>query len=1076
MTSSSTRAGASLRSARVPTPRAWPALRSSLVALGLALGARGAAAQPTEVNLDRGPTAELYVRKRPPVPEAPVLSDELKKLLDGATAKRDEKRLEAIALLREFLSGEPEGATRADGMFKLAELLWEEARRTYLIAMDGYERDLEACKLATRDCTTPPEEPRIKLGESEELYKDLLDAFPDYRRADLVRYLIGFAAKEGGREAEAMAQFQAVIELYPDSPLYGDAWMMVGEHHFAAAEWDKARAAYENILDDPSSATYDLAMFKSAWCDWKLGDPDRAALRFKTVLDLAVEAETSGNAAQQRRRAGLRDEALEYLVVVFTEDRRISAKEVFDFLASIGGERYSRDVLIKVADAYVGQAEYDRAVDTFAFLIALEPESLSAASWQRRVIETWISALDTPEALGAIKTLVDAYGPDSPWAKAQRNRDGLARSLAASEELVRRTAKNLHAEAQAREKASKPPKRPDDPDAAYEARYRAFLDKQGLTGAYQQAAAGYDQYLRGFAAAPAAAELRFYRAQVLFFKLFQYEAAGDEFLAVGKSAPVGNFHKDALMGAMAAFERARPADTAGRRELVLVDKKFAEAVDLYATLFPADPALVDVIFKNGQRFFDYGDYDEAIKRFGVIVTRYPDHPDAGAAGDRILAALAKAEDYENIEDWARRLKGAKAFATPEQQARLDRLIVESIGHSGEKYAEAGKFEQAASFYLRIPKEFPRHALAPASMAKAAELYKKAKQPEQAADIYLELARTYKDSDQAAPAAFAAGRLQEEIAYFAEAAAAYELVVKEFGGSSQAATALYNAGVLRQALGQNDQAIAHYTEYAKRFKDRDDAAEVAFRIGVVYETAGEDGRAEQAFRTYAASHKDVPRRQIEAHVRAARTALRLGQNKRAAESLEAALKLWRRIDGKDRPAARPWAAEARYYQGELLFKEYEAVALEVKPKLLEKTLKKKSDLLGKAQGVYLSVIDYEDLKWATASLYRVGQIYDGFGEALRTAPTPKGLTPAEADAYREALDSYVIDIEEKAIDLFSTGYQKAIQMQVYDGYTKKIREALGRLAGNQYPPERESRGEERFGDRPLDDELVEGIDR
>ena len=96
-----------------------------------------------------------------------------------------------------------------------------------------------------------------------------------------------FAAKEAGREAEAMAQFQAVIEGYPDSPLWGDAWMMIGEHHFAVGAWAEARAAYENILGDPDSATYDLAMFKSAWCDWKLGDPDRAAQRFIANLVVA---------------------------------------------------------------------------------------------------------------------------------------------------------------------------------------------------------------------------------------------------------------------------------------------------------------------------------------------------------------------------------------------------------------------------------------------------------------------------------------------------------------------------------------------------------------------------------------------------------------------------------------------------------------------------------------------------------------------------------------------------------------------------------------------------------------------
>lgn len=1041
--------------------------------LGLAAPA---AAQVSEVNLDRGPTSELYLRKRPPVPEAPVLDPELKKLLESTVTRRDNARLEAIGLLREFLDGNPEGDARADGLFKLAELLWEEARRTYLLKMEAFERDLERCKQSPDRCAADPEEPRIDLKESEQLYTQILDGYPNFRRSDLVLYLVGFAAKEDGREDEAMARFQAVIERFPQSPLYGDAWMMVGEHHFAAGAWDKARESYQNILGDKSAATYDLALFKTAWCDWKLGDVDTAAKRFKEVLDLAVEADRSGTASQQRRRAGLRDEALEYLVIVFTEDRAISAKEVFDFLASIGGERYSRDVLIKVADAYLAQAEYDRAVDTYKFLIAMEPEALGAAAWQRQIVETWAAALDQPESLAAAKVLVDTYGPGSAWSKTQRNRDGLTRSLAASEELLRTLAKNLHADAQFRERAAKPPKRPTNPTAADEAKYRAFLEKNGLVAAYRQASAGYGLYLQAFGEGEGAAELRFFRAQILLLKLGEHEAAGDEFLAVGKTAPVGKYHKDALLAAMAAFEKARPPDTAGKRELTEVDKKFAAAVDLYATLFPADPELVGVIFKNGQRFYDYGNYDEAIKRFGLIVTRYPDHEDAGPAGDRILAALGKAEDYENIEDWARRLKSAKAFASKDEQERLDRLIVEAIGKSGEKYAGLGKYDQAAGFYLRVPKEFPKHKLAAPSMMNAGVMYEKAKEPEKAADVYLELASSYKGTPEAEKAAFAAGQVYERVAYFDRAAEAYEVVVRDFESSKNAPDALYNAGVLRQALGEHGKAIKHYQDYAKRYADRKDAPEVAFRIGVVYEDAGDDGHADQAYRAYAKAYRDVPRRVIEAHVRAARTSMRLGQWKRAADELEAVAKQWKKMDPKDRPAGRPWAAEGRYLQGELVLREYDKVGLDVKPKLLEKTLKKKSELLGKAQAIYLSVVDLEDLKWATASLYRVGQIYDSFAEALRTAPTPGGLTPAEGDAYREALDGYVLDIEEKAIELYAAGYGKAIQMQVYDAYTKKIREALGRLSATKYPPERESRADVRSGDRPLAVDLVEEIVR
>lgn len=1031
--------------------------------------------QAQELDVQRGPAAELYIRKRPPAPEAPVLSADLKKLLASTEKRRDDKRLEAIGLLRSFLGSNPTGEARADGMFKLAELLWEEARRIYLVRMDDYGRVLEKCAQKKTACN-PPKEPRIELREAEALYRELHDRFPKFRRMDLVTYLIGFAAKEDGREDEAMARFQEVIDKHPGSPLFGDAWMMVGEHYFADAQWQKAIDAYAHIPD--TAPTSDLSTFKTAWCYWKLGQSEQAAKDFKRVLDKAVEAERTGTAAQKRRSASLRDEALEYLVVVFTEDRSISAQEVFDFLASIGGERYSRDVMIKVAESYAGQAEWERSNEAYRFLIKMEPASIKAADYQREIVQNWTSALDVERAQDEIKILLASFGPNTAWAKEQKNRDALARSLDTTEQLVRVTATNIHGEAQRREKLARLPK-PKDGCAT------APIPNQELAALYTKATDAYELYLSAFAQSKAAAEkaieLRYYRADILCFKLAKVEQAGDEYLAVGKSAPVGKLHKDALLNAMAAFEAARPKDTVGRRQLHPVDKKFGEAIDLYATLFPADPTLVGVIFKNGQMFYDYGEYDEAIKRFGVIVTKYPKDPNAGPAGDRILAALNKAQDYENIEEWARKLKTAPSFASKEQQDRLSRLIVESIQKSGDKYADAGKYEQAATFYLRVPKETGDAKVGAQAMMNAGVMYEKAKQPEDAADVYIELAQKYATSarDTAAKAAFAAGQVYEKVIFYDRAAKSYELVVDKFGhdkNDPRVADALFNAGVLRQALGQNDRAIAHYKKYKDQFASRKDAPDVAFNIGVVYQEAGQDGPAYQAFADYARTYKSSGRRVIEAHTRAGLMALRLGQQKRAKDAFADAQSLWKRAAGKEKADGKAWAAQARYSEGELIFRDYEKVTLDVKPSQLEKALKHKSKLLSEAEKVYLSVVDYQDLKWATAALYRVAQVYDGFAESLVNASTPKGLSQEQADAYRMALDTYVVTIQQKALDLFRAGYTKAIQMQVYDEYTAKIREALGRLDSDHFPPERESRSRERTADRVLNPDIVTEVAR
>ncbi|HEY5928560.1 MAG TPA: tetratricopeptide repeat protein [Kofleriaceae bacterium] len=1030
--------------------------------------------QAKELDVQRGPAAELYIRKRPPAPEAPVLSQELKKMLLTTEKKRDEKRLEAIGLLRAFLGSNPTGEVRADGMFKLAELLWEESRRTYLIKMDDYGRALEKCSQKKGDCDQP-KEPRIQLSEAATLYQELHDKFPKFRRMDLVTYLLGFAAKEDGREDEAMMRFQEVIDRFPQSPLFGDAWMMVGEHYFASSQWQKAIDAYKHIPD--TAATSDLSTFKTAWCYWKLGQSERAAKDFKRVLDKAVEAERTGTAAQKRRSASLASEALEYLVVVFTEDRSISAQEVFDFLASIGGERYSRDVMIKVAESYAGQAEWERSNEAYRFLIKMEPVSIKAADYQREIVQNWTSSLDVERAQDEIKILLDNYGPKTAWAKEQKNREALSRSLLTTEQLVRVTATNIHGEAQRREKTARIPKQ--------DGCARNPIGSQDLQILYTKAADAYELYLSAFAGSKTAAEqsteLRYYRADILCFKLAKVEPAGDEYLAVGKSAPVGKLHKDALLNAMSAFEAARPKDTVGRRQLHPVDKKFGEAIDLYATLFPADPTLVGVIFKNGQMFYDYGEYDEAIKRFGVIVTKYPKDANAGPAGDRILAALNKAQDYENIEDWARKLKSAPSFASKEQQDRLSRLIVESIQKSGDKYADAGKYEQAATFYLRVPKESPDARVGAQAMMNAGVMYEKAKQPEDAADVYIELAQKYASSakDVAAKAAFSAGVVYEKVIFYDRAAKSYELVVEKFGNDKndpKVADALFNAGVLRQALGQNDRAIAHYKKYKDQYASRKDAPDVAFNIGVVYQEAGQEGPAYTAFADYSRTYRSNGRRVIEAHTRAGLMSLKLGQLKRAKDDFATAQNLYKHANGKEKAEGKSWAAQARYNEGELIFREYEKITLDVKPAQLEKALKNKSKLLAEAEKVYSSVIDYNELKWATAAMYRVAQVYDQFAESLVNASTPKGLTKEQAEAYRMTLDTYVVNIQQKAVELFSAGYNKAIQMQVYDEYTAKIREALGRVAGDKFPPERESRGRERSADRPLNPDIVTEVAR
>src|SRR5262249_42597653 len=156
----------------------------------------------------------------------------------------------------------------------------------------------------------------------------------------------------------------------------------------------------------------------------------------------------------------------------------------------------------------------------------------------------------------------------SEWAKKQEDPQTVEHARKLASTMLRDVAKNLHGEAQKVEQIQKH----IDPDR------------------YARAAEAYAFYLSKFGTDAEATEIQYLLGDIYFFKLKKNEAAGDAYLAVGNSKPVGKMHKEALLNCITAYERVRKEKNAGR-QILPSDKKMGEAIDLYATLFPKDPEI-----------------------------------------------------------------------------------------------------------------------------------------------------------------------------------------------------------------------------------------------------------------------------------------------------------------------------------------------------------------------------------------------------------------------------------------------------------------------------------------------------
>jgi TolA-binding protein len=957
------------------------------------------------------------------------------KLIAQRQREAKRRRNEAIKRLTAFVTQEQEQAPEMpDALMRLAELTWENARARYLEDFETWQ------KTNTKVRATHP--PTPDSSEALALYDRILTRHKTFNRTDLVLYMKAYALMETGQMGEALQQYQRILDEFPDSRFRPDAHMAFAESHFNGNhDFAAALKRYEEVLKYPDSELADLALFKSAWCLWKLGDVQSAARRFREVLDLDGKL-ARGSAERKRRLMSLQDEALEYLIQVFTEDERNSAADLQRFLTSIGGERYAGRVLARLSRTYYDQARYARAAEAYRMLIQHDPGDPHAPEYQRRIALSYAALEDPEHTLVELKLLAHNYGPSSDWAKQQSDPEVVRKAQRDSEKALRKQAMVYHERAQ----------------------------KEGQKADFEHAADLYRVHTETFGDSPESYEVTFFLAEILYHRLNKPAEAGDYYLSAAHKNPQGKHTKDALYNAVLAFESVRtkelehctpdasakaaepdanaPPDPCSETPL---DHKFSDAVALYIKQYPNDPEVPGILFRQGRLYFDRGIYDPAIRQFGQLIDSYPNSEFVASAGELVLESFNRAKDYANIERWARKLKASPAFQSSESQQKLAALILQSVFKTGEQLARRGEHAQAAEAYRRAAAEFPKDERAPKALYNAGREWQRAGDLEAAAESYDSLIEQHPGSAEGALGAWAGAEMFESIAQFQDAARFYESYATHFASAPKREDALYNALVLRVAAGDSDGAVRIGRELRRQFPNASSSEDAYFLIGKAYEAKQRYREAADTYRLYLKSGKNLERK-VEAQTRLGNMLLAQGDAAGADKAWSSAAKDGQRVQA---PSARYFAAQARFQQGDRALAAFEKVAVEGDAAGLGKRLAHKSELLRKAAEIYSDVVSYRVSEWMTAALYKIGRSYELFAESLREVSVPPKLSEQEEQTYRDELAKFIVPIEERALEAYENGYRKALELHVYNTWTEKQRQALTRLNDVEYPPLREA---------------------
>lgn len=969
-------------------------------------------------------------------------------------------RVESMRLLGKFIREAPEDSPELpEALMRMGELEWEDARDKFLLDFNAWEK-------------TPSDErgdpPSPDYSAPRARFLRVLKHYKTFKNYDLALYVDGFLANEEGKFEEALARFNKILEWFPDSRFTADAHMVRAEYEFTKdyPDYEAAYREYEEVLKHKDSELYDIALFKSAWTLWRLGKTEEAARRFLIVFKETAEGgHHEGKGTRTRAELDeLQAEALKNLVAVFVEDEKNRAEDMHRFLVKAGGDKFAGRIVRALADAFFEQAHYERGIEAYRLLLKLEPTSPEAYRYALAIaqghstMESWkLLEADYKWIIADYTVPIAAKGKPrqrgSAWTRSQ-SPETLAKAERAIEKQAREDAVGLHAKAQA--------------------------DKNSRAE-FEAAAALYEVYLSRFSDRKEAYELYFNLGEIYFYRLENAGKAADAYLTAVRTNPKGKLSHDALYNALAALEEARfkeleAAKKAGKKpEETPTDKRLTDAMELYVKTYPNDRDVPELLFRQGKLYYDFEVYDVAVRQWGLLLEKYPNSKYAAGAGELILDSFNKSKDYDNIETWARRLKSAPSFQTPEQQQRLNTLIVQAVFKQGEQLAEAGKHDQASAAYLRAAREFPKEPRAAKAAVNAEIEARRAGDMATLAAAATLLISDHKARPEAAEGVWIAATTYQEVGLFSESANYHTVIVDNFPKYEHHKDAAYNAVLLRTTVGEHAKAIESGNKY-KQYYPRDEGAdEVTFLMGKAHEKAGKWQDAESLYDRYAKNARS-PSSQIEALVRLATVRIKRNDERGAASALDRALNVYKLSRGQLNDEGKYFAAKARYMQGERILAQFSKVKIEGDVKQLKQRLKQKSDLLKRAADTFLQTAEMGVAEWTTASLYQIGFTYDSFAKALLNSPPPPSLSDEEKELYQQSIEEFVIPIEERGLEAYESGWKKAIELGIFNSWTAKMRDALGRLNSELYPPLNETGFSLRSkGQAPLPP-LIDGLRR
>lgn len=903
----------------------------------------------------------------------------------------DESVLDAAILRNEnVIKNYPDDPFIATAMFQLSELYVRKARHVYRRDNIDFEKNLRLFEVGK--IKHEPVLPAIKLGKAIETCYEILERFPKVPFKDRVLYRLAVCHMDEGNFEKSNKYFTRLITEYPKSEYIAEAHFRIGEYYFNKRQFDRAVEHYSHLLNSWDNLYFNMSLYKLGWSYYNIEDYVNAISTFIYLLGDIRLLEQANAKVLGKTNSDLRQEAIDYVAISFTEFGGAPEAKRFLIDKQKGAEDYNLHVFLKMGEIYQKRNYYQESIATYKAILEIWPFYQYAPVIQQKIVEAYELDMQPEKAMEERAELVQRYGPGSKWL-------------------------NQYPEGEVRNDAVKQSEKALYDYATY---YQSLAQEKKRKREYLIAVEKYREYLKKFPRSDKAVQVNFMLAECLF-EVTEFEAAAEEYGKVLTNYGPNQHQEDAAYNRILSYynllDKVPSTDSLtfyledflgkqkGQPEPIKVasktQKDILQACNDFIVMLPKSERLEEVLVKFSETLYNLHQYRLAAQVYERII-----------------------QDFKNSKFYVMAYKGLAQSYLLSGEYQLASKTSEKIA---QLFPDSSKLVEVAQKWIST------------SGFKQAESFGKNNEPLKAAASFAEVAKTTTDPEIAKISILRASAQYDSLGDFKKAVQVLENLAETKPDFKFSPEILFKAATIREREKDWSWAIIDYMKLVERYKESKLVPKAHFNAAQCYEYMEKWALAEVTFNRFLDANYPDPDYDdiLSAMYKIAEMKYKQKRFQEADIAFQNVVRKFLEYRQESRPVDDYLAAKAQYMLGEIVDMQFRAVQLQDP---YDKTILQKRTLFNLTLKNYSNAVKFNIADWATVSLHKIGEIYEELGTALTQIPLPD-MTPEQIEEQRKSVRQ---SLQQEALKYYKSNVKMAEKAQLENEWTEKSRKRVQEL--------------------------------